>query len=37
MEIYYNTSESHQAIAQVVQDMWKQNLGITVELVNKET
>jgi oligopeptide transport system substrate-binding protein len=35
MEIFYNTSESHQAIAQVVQDMWKQTLGITVELVNK--
>ena len=37
MEIFYNTSESHQAIAQVVQDMWKQTLGIDVTLVNKET
>lgn len=37
MEIFYNTSESHQAIAQVIQDMWKQNLGIDVTLVNKET
>lgn len=36
-QIFYNTSETHQAIAQAVQDMWKQGLGINVELVNKET
>lgn len=36
-QLFYNTSETHQAIAQAVQDMWKQGLGINVELVNKET
>ena len=25
MEIFYNTSESHQAIAQVIQDMWNRH------------
>ncbi|MBP2239477.1 oligopeptide transport system substrate-binding protein [Cytobacillus eiseniae] len=32
----YNTSEAHQKIAQAVQDMWKQNLGIEVVLDNSE-
>lgn len=32
MEILYNTHETHQAIAEVVQDDWRQNLGISVEL-----
>jgi len=36
-EIYYNTSEQHATVAQAVQDMWKKNLGIAVNLVNKET
>lgn len=34
--ILYNTSESHKKIAQVVQDMWRNNLGIEVELENVE-
>ncbi len=37
IQVLYNTNESHQAIAQAVQDMWKQGLGINVELMNKET
>jgi oligopeptide transport system substrate-binding protein len=32
IEILYNTHETHQAIAEVVQDDWRQNLGISVEL-----
>ncbi|MBG9589582.1 peptide ABC transporter substrate-binding protein [Cytobacillus firmus] len=32
----YNTSEAHQKIAQAVQDMWKQNLGVEVTLDNSE-
>ncbi len=34
--LHYNTSESHKKIAAVVQQMWKEYLGIEVELVNKE-
>nr|WP_281064458.1 peptide ABC transporter substrate-binding protein [Cytobacillus eiseniae] len=32
----YNTSEAHQKIAQAIQDMWVQNLGIEVTLDNQE-
>jgi oligopeptide transport system substrate-binding protein len=32
----YNTSEGHQKIAQAIQDMWKQNLGVEVTLDNQE-
>jgi oligopeptide transport system substrate-binding protein len=32
----FNTNEGHQNIAQAVQDMWKTNLGISVELKNEE-
>jgi len=35
-ELMYNTSDTHRTIAQVVQQMWKRNLGISCELVNKE-
>ncbi len=34
--ISYNTSEAHAAIAQAIQDMWRQNLGVDVELANEE-
>jgi len=36
IEILYNTSESHKKIAEVLQEMWKQNLGINVKLTNQE-
>ncbi len=36
IEILYNTSEGHRAIAEVIQQQWKQNLGINVELRNLE-
>lgn len=32
----YNTNESHAKIAQAIQDMWKKNLGVNVELDNAE-
>lgn len=32
----YNTASNHQMIAQAVQDMWKNNLGINIELKNEE-
>ncbi|HBA04417.1 MAG TPA: peptide ABC transporter substrate-binding protein [Clostridium sp.] len=32
----FNTDQGHQNIAQAVQDMWKTNLGINVELKNEE-
>ncbi|MCA9205058.1 MAG: hypothetical protein KDA59_18530, partial [Planctomycetales bacterium] len=34
--ILYNTSEGHQAIAEAIQQQWKNNLGIDVELRNME-
>jgi oligopeptide transport system substrate-binding protein len=35
-ELTYNTSELHRVITQAVQQMWKEHLGIQVELVNVE-
>lgn len=32
----YNTNESHGIIAQAIQDMWKKNLGLNIELRNEE-
>ena len=34
--ILYNTGAGHEDVAQAVQDMWKKNLGIEVELKNQE-
>lgn len=36
LEIMYNTSEGHKNIAEAIQEMWKQNLGIDVTLTNQE-
>lgn len=36
-EMFYNTSEMHSDVAQAMQEMWRDNLGIRVTLVNKET
>lgn len=36
IKLSYNTSEAHQKIAQAVQDMWSENLGINVTLDNAE-
>jgi oligopeptide transport system substrate-binding protein len=34
--ILYNTSEAHKAIAEFLQQEWKKNLNITIELENQE-
>lgn len=36
ISITYNTQESHKLIAQVIQSMWKNHLGINVTLQNEE-
>jgi len=36
IEILYNTSESHKKIAEAIQEMLKQNLGVSVKLTNQE-
>jgi oligopeptide transport system substrate-binding protein len=32
LTLLYNTSESHKAVCETIQEMWKKNLGINVEL-----
>jgi len=34
--IMYNTSETHKQVAEMVQEMWKTNLGIETDLENQE-
>ena len=34
--LMFNTSSGHQIIAVAIQQMWKDNLGLTVKLVNQE-
>lgn len=36
IEITYNTNDNHRAIAEVIQQQWKNNLGIDVTLKNLE-
>jgi oligopeptide transport system substrate-binding protein len=36
VEILYNTLEYHRQIAEAIQAMWRENLGIDVRLVNQE-
>jgi len=36
LEILYNTNEAHKSIAEAIQQMWKQHLGIEARLVNQE-
>ncbi|MBP6508022.1 MAG: peptide ABC transporter substrate-binding protein [Opitutaceae bacterium] len=36
IELTYNTSENHRAIAEAIQQMWKKNLGVDVVLQNQE-
>ncbi len=35
VELLYNTSETHRPIAEALQKMWHDNLGVEVELVNQ--
>ncbi len=34
--LLYNTSENHKKVAELVQEMWKTNLGLNVKLENQE-
>jgi oligopeptide transport system substrate-binding protein len=36
LKVLYNTNEGHKKIAEFVQQQWKENLGIDVELANME-
>ncbi len=36
LELLYNTSEQHRLLAEAVQQMWKKELGVDVQLVNQE-
>ena len=36
LELIYSTNETNNNIAQAIQFMWKENLGIDIELVNQE-
>ncbi|MEM0966188.1 MAG: peptide ABC transporter substrate-binding protein [Verrucomicrobiota bacterium] len=36
IEFLFNTSETHRPIAEAIQSFWKERLGITITLVNKE-
>jgi oligopeptide transport system substrate-binding protein len=36
LQILYNTADTHRDIAQVIQQMWKETLGLDAELVNYE-
>lgn len=36
IELLYNTDENHKAIAEAVQQMWKQSLNVDVTLVNQD-
>ena len=36
IEVLYNTSEGHQKIAEALQQMWKENLGINILLTNTD-
>jgi oligopeptide transport system substrate-binding protein len=35
-KLLYNTSEMHHTLAQAVQEMWRKNLNVSIELDNKE-
>lgn len=36
IELLYNTSENHRAIAEAIQAMWRKNLGVEIRLLNQE-
>ena len=36
IQLLYNTSDDHARYAQVIQQMWKEGLGVEIELVNME-
>lgn len=36
IELLFNTSESHRAVAEAIQEMWRRELGLEVRLSNQE-
>jgi oligopeptide transport system substrate-binding protein len=36
VQLLYNTSENHRAVAEAIQQMWRKHLGVTVALTNQE-
>jgi oligopeptide transport system substrate-binding protein len=36
IELLYNTSENHRAIAEAIQQMWRNSLGVNISLLNQE-
>ena len=36
VEILFNTLETHRAVAEAIQDMWRRNLGVDARLLNQE-
>ena len=36
IELDYNTAENNQAVAEAVQAMWRQNLGVNITIANQE-
>jgi oligopeptide transport system substrate-binding protein len=36
IEFLYNTSDNHRKIAEAIQAMWREELGVTITLTNKE-
>jgi len=36
IELLFNTSESHRAVAESIQEMWRRELGLEVRLTNQE-
>lgn len=36
VDLLFNTSESHRAVAEAVQEMWRRELGLDVRLTNQE-
>lgn len=36
LELLYNTSESHKIIAEAIQNMWQEELGVSISLLNQE-
>ena len=36
IELLYNTSENHRAVAEAIQQMWRTSLGVNIQLLNQE-
>jgi oligopeptide transport system substrate-binding protein len=36
IQLLYNTSANHKSIAEAIQEMWRKNLGVNIDLLNEE-